>query len=303
MGGVRASHRLLIYGQLLPAVLVVAFLLGFPFLVLVANGVTTSPAGTVSLWPLTADHLKSVVEDAYYFQVLARTCALSAIVTVLAAVLAYPLAIGITNTRSRTLRVIYIVASLAPLMTSVVIRAFGWQVFLGPGGPIANFLVFLFGPQHLRGILNTPLSMIIGLVHLSLPFMLLMLLPVVVKIDGNVFRAAEVLGASPFQIFRRVLLPLSMPGLLAGSVVSFSLCATVVVTPTVLGGRQQGVFSMLVYDQILRYFNWNLGGALAVILMVAVGIVAALATKIGHRYYATWITDADGAGAPAHAPR
>jgi putative spermidine/putrescine transport system permease protein len=282
--------RLATWLHLAPAVLAVAFLLGFPFVVLLANSVTTSPAGTVSLWPLTLVHVKELVTDVYYYEVLGRTLVLSAIVTVLSAVLAYPLAIGIMNTRSRTVRLIYIVASLTPLMTSVVIRAFGWQVFLGPGGPVANLLVVLLGPQYLRGVLNTPFSLVIGLVHLGLPFMLLMLLPVVVKIDGNVLRAAAVLGASPLQAFRRVLLPLSMPGLIAGSVVTFSICATVVVTPTVLGGREQGVFSMLVYDQILRYFNWNLGGALAVALMLTVVLVAAIVTALGHRHYAAWMS-------------
>jgi putative spermidine/putrescine transport system permease protein len=210
----------------------------------------------------------SVVSDSYYWTVFARSFWLSTVSTAICLVTSYPVAyylVRIAHPRWR--RYAYMLV-IAPLFTSAVIRAMAWIILLGRQGIVNEWL------QALR-IIDAPLrllyaegTIILGLVYVMVPLMVLTLAAVLQTIDRRLEDAARDLGASPFETFWCVTLPLTIPGIIAGSFLVFTLCLSSYVTPAVLGGGRTKVLAMLVFEQFMRVFNWPLGAALATILLV-----------------------------------
>jgi len=254
---------------LIPAILVVVVFLLVPVALLVARSFSDSPAGNPDLLPLTWDNYGAILESwGYYLGRFGKTLLLAGLGALLGALVAYPLALGIVSTRSRALRFTYVFFALTPLLVSVVIRTFGWQVILGPTGPVGQFA------PGTNGFLSSDLAVVIGLGHLATPFVLLSLLPVLDNLDHSLIRAARGLGAGAVRVFLKVVLTMSMPGLVAGILVSFSVGATVVVTPQLLGGRQNQLVPNLIFDQMAQFFDWNLAASLSTLLMLMIGVVS-----------------------------
>jgi putative spermidine/putrescine transport system permease protein len=264
-----------------PGLAVVGLMLVLPVAIVAANSLVTGEPGQIGGWPPTLENFANVLADARTMEILARTVLLAAVATVAACAISYPLAIVIVSTRSRVVRAVFVICALSPLLVSVVLRTFGWQVLLGGGGPVANVLVDLFGPGWLLGLIGTDVAIVLGLTHVLVPFVLLGLLPALDKIDPNVVHAADSLGASRTRIFWRVIVPLSRDGLLAGVVIGLALGMTAYVTPALLGGRERLVFASLVYEQNFVDFDWNAGAALALVLLGAVIIVGFVVTRLG----------------------
>jgi ABC-type spermidine/putrescine transport system permease subunit I len=155
-----------------------------------------------------------------------------------------------------------------PFWTSLLVRIYAWMVILGRYGIVNSFLLKL-------GLISTPLnllyntsSVIIGMVHFLLPFMIFPLYSVMSGIDKDLVKAAYNLGATPFKGFIKVFFPLSLPGVGAGSLIVFILSIGFFVTPALLGGRQDQVISMLIEKQVTVQFNWPFASAIAFILLV-----------------------------------
>jgi putative spermidine/putrescine transport system permease protein len=166
----------------------------------------------------------------------------------------------------------------APLLISVIARTFGWIVVLGPNG-LANALFHALGlVTDPVPLLFTEAAIVVGLVHVLLPYMVLSIAASLEAIDGSLVRAARSLGASPRVAFLRVTLPLSLHGLIAGSLIVFALSSASFVTPAILGGSQLKVTSSLVYQQTLVLFNWPFGGAIAMIMLALTSILIASAS-------------------------
>ncbi len=205
--------------------------------------------------------------DAYYQEALIRTLRIAFLATLLSGLLGYPVAYYLNQVSGRT-RTYLTLAILSPLLVSLVIRTFGWLIILGPNGVI-NFL------GRGLGILGAPLKLmytegavVVGTIHVYLPFMILALLSSLQNIDPNLYRAASNLGADPVRRFVHVTLPLSLPGILAGSLIVFSLSVSSFVTPAILGGARVKVMAYLVWEQDLVMLNWPFGAAIAFILLV-----------------------------------
>jgi putative spermidine/putrescine transport system permease protein len=254
---------------LLPSLIVIAVLLVGPLIVLFLTSLTPELAGEVQYRPSTAEHYERFIFDSYFLAMLWKTVWVAGLGTLLAALIAYPLAIGIMYTRSGWLRTLYLFAGLSPLLVSVVIRTFGWQILLGSASPLGSLFAGIAGSSILH---STP-AIVIGLTHLGIPFVLLALLPSMNQVDINVLKAATNLGARPITITRRILTPLVLPGLTAGCIIAFSINATVIVTPRLLGGRESVVFQGVIYDQMLWFFNWSFASALSVVLLAVVLVV------------------------------
>jgi ABC-type spermidine/putrescine transport system permease subunit I len=155
-----------------------------------------------------------------------------------------------------------------PFWTSLLVRIYAWMVILGRYGIINSFLLKL-------GLISTPLnllyntsSVIIGMIHFLLPFMIFPLYSVMNGIEKDLVKAAYNLGATPFKAFIKVFFPLSLPGVGAGSLIVFILSIGFFVTPALLGGRQDQVISMLIEKQVTVQFNWPFASAIAFILLV-----------------------------------
>jgi putative spermidine/putrescine transport system permease protein len=217
--------------------------------------------------------------DPYYFGVLLRTLRISLIVTLVTGGLAYPVAIYIASLRPRG-QALMLLVYMAPWLVNVVVKAFGWSLILASNGVINQALRAL-------GVIDTPLRLmlnetgvVIGLVHGHFIFVLLPLWAALSALDSNVRWAAATLGARPWQIFSRVVVPLTLPALLAGLIINFTMNMTAFATPALLGGARARVVSYLAYEVNLVDLNWPLGSAMAVGLLAVTMVLIWLSQRV-----------------------
>jgi putative spermidine/putrescine transport system permease protein len=203
--------------------------------------------------------------------VLRTTLEISLITTALAIVLGYPVALVMVRSPPPIRQAITIIV-IAPLVVSVVVRTYGWQLILGNGPTgILNWLLLNSGiTKSPVALLYSETAVVIGSLHVFFPMMVLPLASALGKIDPRLEDAARTLGATAWRTFRRVTLPLSLPGLTVGCTLVFSLTAGSFVTPAILGGTSGQMLGMLVEQQILVVYNWPFGAAVATVLVAIV---------------------------------
>ena len=209
----------------------------------------------------------AVLTDPFYLMLMARTVGLGLLVTVVSLVLGYPLALLISRA-GPVLKSALIAITLSPLLINLVVRTYAWLVLLGDTGVVNRWLQGL-------GLIGAPLplggnmlSVVIGLVHICLPLMALSLIGVLERIDPALIDAAESLGAGRARVLRRVVLPLSWPGVGAGSLLVFSFAISAFVTPALLGGNRVSTISTLIYEKFTFSANWPVGATLVMVLLV-----------------------------------
>ena len=213
----------------------------------------------------TFDVYKHIVNDPFYWEVFGRTAWVSLTTTLLCVLIGAPEAYVLSRMRAPW-RSFFLVVILSPLLISVVVRAFGWSLVLGPAGLLNSFLQSV-GFDRVR-ILYTPTAVVIALVHVMLPFMVIPVWTSLQKLDPQIENAALSLGASKFQVWRRVVLPQITPGLLSGALIVFALSASAFAIPGLVGGRRVKMVATLIYDEYLHELNWPLGAAIALILLL-----------------------------------
>ncbi|MHB2016317.1 MAG: ABC transporter permease [Candidatus Xenobia bacterium] len=203
-----------------------------------------------------------------YGRVFARSVGYAATCTLICFLLGYPLAwfIAVFGQRRKNFLLLLI---MLPFWTSYLIRTYAWIVILRDRGVI-NELLMKFGWLHEPlQMLNTPFSVVLGLVYGFLPFMTLPMYVSLEKLDRSLVEAAADLGATPWQIFTHVVFPLSLPGVIAGSILTFIPAVGDFVTPELLGGPQTEMIGKVIMTQFLVADNWPLGSALSFVLLVA----------------------------------
>jgi putative spermidine/putrescine transport system permease protein len=224
------------------------------------------PASGPRTGEFTLAHYAQVFGDDYYHGIFWRTFWISALVTLICVLIGAPEAYVLSRMRNPWRSVLLLVV-LAPLLVSVVVRAFGWSMLLGPEGAV-NALLQLVGIGPVK-ILYTSAAVVIALVHVMLPFMVIPVWTSLQKLDPGVENAALSLNATPFTTLRRIVLPQVMPGILSGSLIVFGLAASSFAIPGLLGGRRLKMVATVVYDEYLSELNWPLGAAVALTLLVA----------------------------------
>lgn len=252
---------------LLPALLVLLAFFALPMGTILVYSVGRSAPGALYIPDLTLANYVTLLETPVYFKVMMRTLRLGLIVTLLALVMGYPYAFLMARGRP-WVRTGLLLAVLLPLMVSVVVRTYGWIVVLGLDGPVNTLLLALgLTSQPVKFVFNET-GIVIGLLHVFFPFMVLPLSSVLQKLDPQLVEAARTLGAGYPTVFWRVILPLSVPGIAAGSMLVFTLSVAAYVTPALMGGAGINVMATLVAQQILVLVNWPLGAAIAVTLVI-----------------------------------
>jgi putative spermidine/putrescine transport system permease protein len=207
----------------------------------------------------------TVLGDSFYWEVFGRTGWVALLATLICVAVGAPEAYILSRMRPPW-RSVFLMVILAPLLVSVVVRAFGWSLVLGPAGFVNQFFEWV-GIGRVR-MLYTPIAVVVALVHVMLPFMVIPIWTSLQKLDPMVENAALSLGASRFTVLRRVVLPQVLPGLLSGSLIVFALSASALAIPGLLGGRRLKMVATLIYDEYLHELNWPLGAAIAVALLV-----------------------------------
>jgi putative spermidine/putrescine transport system permease protein len=213
------------------------------------------------------DNYWRFVSDAFYRSILGDTLLLGAAVTALALVLSYPLAYTLARSRSRWKGLLTVIV-LIPLMTSVVVRSYGWMILLANNGVINTLLAALQLPR--TQLMFNFTGTIIGLTEVLMPFMVLTLSGGIQQIDPDLEDSVRSLGGGSWHVFRDVILPLSLPGMAAGSLLVFVLSVSAFATPKLIGGARTKVMATIVYDQATAVLNWPFAAACSFILIALV---------------------------------
>jgi putative spermidine/putrescine transport system permease protein len=213
--------------------------------------------------------------NAPYVGVLWYTVHTSLTVTAICVILGYPFAYALTRAQGIT-RMFMLVCLLLPFLTSLMVRTYAWIVILGDRGLLNTWLMNLGLISRPLPLLFSSLAVHIGMVHFLLPFMVLPLVGVMIRIDRNLLQAGQSLGAGPLYVFWKIYLPLSFPGVLTGALLVFILALGFFVTPSQLGGRNDVMLAQLIQQQMLVLGNWGFACALAVWLLVVLGMALGL---------------------------
>ena len=245
---------------LAPAVLVLIAFFFVPMSTIVVGSFTAANRGAISF--SFANYVEIITDD-FYWEVLLRTVRVSFYTTVVALVVSYPAALFLYLSQG-TWRRIFLLIVISPLFISVVVRTYGWIVILSPNGALNSVIP---GGLPFRLLFTEP-GIVIGLVHVYVPFMLLALNASLAKIDTRLLSAAASLGASNFRAFRDIIVPLSVPGIMAGCTIVFTVAITAFSTPVLLGGSRSKTMAYVIYQQVMFMSNWRTGAALAIGLVV-----------------------------------
>lgn len=229
---------------------------------------------------------QEVLTDSYFGEMFWRTFRIAVSVTVLAAIFGAPEAY-ILNRMKSPWRGLFLLVILGPLLISVVARTLGWALLFGGNSGLVNKALIAMG------LISTPLpfmftetGVIVALTHVLMPYMVLAVWAALQRLDPQVENAAIALGAGPFTVLRRIVLPQALPGILSGAVIVFALAASAFASPAIIGGRRLKVASTLAYDEFLNTLNWPLGAAVAVLLLLALVLIVVGTNRWVERRYA-----------------
>ncbi|MHC2620662.1 putative spermidine/putrescine transport system permease protein [Bradyrhizobium huanghuaihaiense] len=253
---------------ILPSALLFALFFFLPIGLMALMSVLTGNPVVMPKVAFTARHYARMVGDPYYLEVIWTTIRIGLVTTLVALLIGYPLAHWMARIKSRAGHALLLMAVLAPMLTGIVVRTFAWMTLLSDKGVVNQTLMSLGLIAQPLKLMYTETGIVVGLVHIYVPFMVLTLTGVIGRIDERLEQAAENLGASPLRAFLEVTLPLSLPGILAGSLLVFALAISAYVTPILLGGFQIMTLPILIYQQISANFNVGFAAALGIVLLV-----------------------------------
>ena len=221
----------------------------------------------------TLDNLAAVSQ---YSNIFIRSIWLAAVTTVICLIIAYPLALILANTDKSYQSTVLMIVML-PMWMNFLLRTLAWQTLLEKNGVINSVLSFLHLPA--LEIINTPYAIILGMVYNFLPFMVLPIYNVLIKIDRNVINAARDLGANSVQTFWKVIFPLSIPGVISGITMVFVPALTTFVISDLLGGGKILLIGNVIEQSFKQNSNWHVGSGLSLVLMVFIIASMALVAK------------------------
>lgn len=234
------------------------------------------------VWNFTIGNYSKVLNPIYLKPVL-RSFWVAAVNTVICLLMGYPAAYYISSRSTVKVKNILLLLAILPLWTNFVVRTYAWMVILREGGVINTILMKLNLMEKPLELLFTKKAVIIGLVYGYLPFMIWPLYVSIEKVDRSFLEAANDLGANRLQTFMRVMLPLTLPGIVAGSILVFIPTLGAFVTPDLLGGGKDIMIGNLIQNQYVKVRNWPFGSALSFILLIIVLGLLLLYVKFGGR--------------------
>jgi putative spermidine/putrescine transport system permease protein len=226
------------------------------------------------------ENYRNFITDPFYYRIILNTFWLGGVVVLCCLIVGYPVSYFLARTKSRW-RGLLLFLVVAPLLVSAVVRNIGWFPILSNTGLVNGLLLK-------SGLINEPVPLIsnltgviIGLVHALLPFMILTLTTVIQRIEPELEEAAANLGAGPLRTFVHVMLPLSLPGMIGGSLLVFTMAIAAYTTPVIMGGNRFLVMSTFIGQQFRTVLDYPLGATSAAVLMVLAGLLSVLALKFG----------------------
>ena len=258
-----------------PAGVLVTAFLAIPYVNIVLMSFRAPAQGAPYGEGWSLDGYTRFFAEPLYIEMLANTIGLGLVTTAICLVLGYPVAWAIVQAGGRMRALLYAIV-LSPLLVGIVVRSYGWTILLGNNGVINRTLRDWGWIDFPLPLMYNETGIVIALAHVFLPFMILPIMGTLQGIDPALSQAARSLGASRTTVFRRVILPLSMPGVQSGCILVFVLALSAYVTPMLIGGMRVKTMTVLVVDTLIDAFRWPFGSALALILAVSGGLVVVL---------------------------
>ena len=232
----------------------------------------------------TLKNYLEILTDGYYWEIFGRTFGVSALVTAACVVLGTAEAYVLSRMRNPW-KGVFLMIVLGPLLISVVVRTLGWALLFGSTGLISKTLQALGLASAPVNLMYTNLGVGIALTHVMVPFMVISVWASLQRVNPQTEAAAVSLGASPFTVVWRIVVPQVMPGILSGAIMVFALSASAFATPAIVGGRRLKTVATAAYDEFLNTLNWPLGAALAALLLLATLIVLLTTNRLIERRY------------------
>lgn len=267
----KGPGRLLSGLLLAPALVVLAVAFLLPVATLARMSLNATQPGGAIVETVTLVNYADFLADGFYWEVIGTTLLLSAIVTLTALLIAYPIALFLFRWESPW-RGPLAVLTISPLLVSGVVRTYGWIVLLGDSGPVNSLLLWLGITAAPLQLSNNFLGAAIGLTEILTPYMALALIAGFGQLDRAAEEAAGTLGATPLRTFFHVTLPLSLPGIMLGSLLCFVLAVSSFVTPRLLGGGRVFTLATEIYEAAMMTLNWPLAATISMLMLVLFGI-------------------------------
>lgn len=247
---------------LLPLLIILIVIFVLPMVWFFTETFLQQPGG---IHAIVHDFFRVIASRAIH-HVLILTNIISFVVTILALTIAYPIAFFMTKTSGLTFRLI-IASVVIPYFTSIIVRTYSWMVLLGRNGVINHLLLDLRLIHHPLPLMYNKFAVIVGMTYILLPYMVLTLYSVMRGIDVNLIRAARGLGATSHYAFWKIFFPLSMPGILSGSLIVYILAIGFFVTPALMGGSSDVMIAMLIEREVELTLNWPVAAIMSLLLL------------------------------------
>ncbi|MGJ5177763.1 ABC transporter permease [Bradyrhizobium oligotrophicum] len=270
-------ERLAAFGFVAPSLLITALVFVLPLALLLGVSVLDPKEGIKG--GVTSAHYVRLLGTPYYLGVIWNSLRLGLLTTLIAFLISYPAAFALARARG-ALRSILLATLFLPLAASVIVKAFAWTILLRSDGLINTVLIALGIIEDPIRMIFTQTALIVGAVNIFLPFMVLPIYAVVAQLDGRYAEAAATLGASPLVVFFRVILPLTLPGVIAGVALVFSLSVSAYVVPTLLIGEKYPTLATTIAKAHLLAREPGFGAAAGVVLLAIAIIVVALSAML-----------------------
>lgn len=252
------------YLLFIPCIVLVAYFMIVPLVEIIIPTFTNTKDGMFSAY-------KEFFTDSYMMSIFLRTIKISVISSVICMIIGVPVSYYISRV-SKKIRGLFIALTVFPILTNSVVRSFAWMSILGKNGIINNLLIKLNIVNEPLSLLYTEGAIIVGTVYIFLPLMIISLVGVMENIDNDLLEAAESLGANKLKAFFKVIFPLSLPGLIVGTVLVFTGSLTAYTTPQLLGGNKNTVLATLIYQKTMTLGDWQ-GAAVVATIMIVVTLI------------------------------
>ena len=254
-----------------PAVIFLLLVFVYPLLTLIPV--------SVNFPKISFENYAKLITVPLYSVVIFKTLWIGALVTIICLALGYPVAFTISNLRPKLVG-FFLIPVILPFWTSLLVRTYAWMVILQRKGMVNEFLQKIGLTSKPITLLYNEFSVIVGMVHVLLPFMILPIYSNLQGRDRNLEFAANNVGANPIKTFFWITLPLSLPGISAGCLLVFVIAIGFFITPALLGGKKVLMISMLIEEQVIEYLNWGLASAVSFGLLVITLVIILVYYKI-----------------------
>jgi spermidine/putrescine transport system permease protein len=238
---------------------------------------------------ITLDNYRAFFTEPIYWLTFVRTAGYSILVTFIVLLIALPVAFYITKVASFKITGFLMVLILVPFWVSELIRVYGWMILLRESGVLNHFLTSVGILKEPVEMLYNDVTMVMGLVYTTMLFMIVPLIGVMESMDNSLIEAAHDLGAKKLTIWRTIIIPYSMPGIMSGSIIVFMLVLGSYLTPNLMGGKNSIWFTEQIYNQMIIYFNWNQAAAFGFLLLLFSSLIIWVALKLTKQDWRTVI--------------